>query len=260
MWKQGVKCWPFQVIRDQRIPFSHVFIHTLTYSNLSLCIRRALHMKSIDKKPTGKIFLQYENQQGINISNVKWNHWKSTIQRKKKDLKRHFTLKRSRTAYKYALASFSTTQRVSIYISLNQQNISDNIKTTIRRHWKMTKDGQKLISRRVHSQKTLSTLGKNGEFVVFLHAGAPNHPQAGSGKLCPSLLRGADNSTWYDKANENFGSRRATEGLGSKIFESTLPRSLAEWSFSLLMGEAPRGLVKKQAETGGGWTGYAADP
>lgn len=92
----------------------------------------------------------------------------------------------------------------------------------------MTKDRQKLISRRVHSQKTLSTLGKNGEFVVFLHAGAPNHPQAGSGKLCPSLLRGADNSTWYNKANENFGSRRATEGLGSKILESTLPRSLAE--------------------------------
>lgn len=27
-------------------------------------------MKSIDKKPTGKIFLQYENQQGINISNI----------------------------------------------------------------------------------------------------------------------------------------------------------------------------------------------
>lgn len=70
MWKQGVKCWPFQVTRDQRIPFSHVFIDTLTYSNLSLCIWRALHMKSIDKKPTGKIFLQYENQQGINISNI----------------------------------------------------------------------------------------------------------------------------------------------------------------------------------------------
>lgn len=40
----------------------------------------------------------------------------------------------------------------------------------------MTKDRQKLKSRRAHSQKILSTLGKNGEFVVFLHGGAPQPP------------------------------------------------------------------------------------
>lgn len=128
----------------------------------------------------------------------------------------------------------------------------------------MTKDRQKLISRGVHSRKTISTLGKNDEFVVFLHGGAPQPPQVRQWKTVSFSTEGgrwqhlAQQSKWKFALGifwkQESHSRAEIQNLW--VNSAQIPGCLITFHPH---GGAPRSLVKKQAETRRGGTGYAVD-
>lgn len=155
------------------------------------------------------------------------------------------TVRESRMAYKCETATFSSIQSVSIRMKYHW-----NIKTAIWRHRKMTKDRQKLKNRRVHSWKTLSTLGKNGEFAVFLRGALTNHPKSESDLTKRSRWHHSEQQSRQKFKGEILEAGEPQKGwdLASKLCSNPwlTDKFPSPWV-------APGRLVKKQAETRRGW-------
>lgn len=159
-------------------------------------------------------------------------------------------------AYKFDIASFCNTQ-YNISPSLNQWTITETIKITIWRHWKMTKDGQKLMNRKVYFWETASPLGKSGEYAVFLHGGAaPQLLQARQWKTV-SLLTEQQNKWKFKGEIREVGELQ--KGWDSKSSSKLCPNPGLTDNFLTSWG-TPRNPVKRQAETKGHWIDCTVNP